>query len=130
MCVSLSSLVIYAEIDKRTYSLFFMALVMPRGRKVKERVVCIDTDQLVCSCMWPLKLPKKELRQLEQIILERDELQALAYKDLEDMTMQEAADKMGISKTVFAGIYTRARYKQTDCLVNGKILLVACSSHE
>jgi predicted DNA-binding protein (UPF0251 family) len=56
-----------------------------------------------------------------------DELQALAYKDLEDLTMQEAAKKMGISKTVFAGIYTSGRKKQTDCLVNGKILTVQCT---
>jgi predicted DNA-binding protein (UPF0251 family) len=50
----------------------------------------------------------------------------LAYKDLDELTMQQAADKMGISKTVFAGIYRSARKKQTDCLINGKILTVQC----
>ncbi len=55
-----------------------------------------------------------------------DELQALAYKDLDDLTMQQAAEKMWISKTVFAGIYTSGRKKQTDCLINGKILMVQC----
>jgi predicted DNA-binding protein (UPF0251 family) len=59
-------------------------------------------------------------------MLYADELQALAYKDLDNLTMQEAAEKMHISKTVFAGIYTSARKKQTDCLINGKILIVQC----
>lgn len=76
--------------------------------------------------MWPLKLSKKELMQLEQVVMYPDELQALSYKDLDELTMQEAAEKMGISKTVFAGIYTSARKKQTDCLINGKILIVSC----
>lgn len=76
--------------------------------------------------MWPVKLPESALRKLEKVMLYPDELQALAYKDLDDLTMQDAAHKMWISKTVFAGIYTSARKKQTDCLVNGKILMVQC----
>jgi len=99
---------------------------MKAGRKKVERMICIDTDKLVCGCMWPIKLPKTELKKLEKVLLFPDELQALAYKDLDDLTMQQAADKMQISKTVFAGIYTSARKKQTDCLVNGKILTVQC----
>lgn len=99
---------------------------MQRGRKKIARRVYIDTDNLICQCMGPVKLPKKQLKQLEQVVLYSDELQALAYKDLDDLTMQVAADKMGISKTVFAGIYSSARYKQTDCLVNGKILTLQC----
>jgi predicted DNA-binding protein (UPF0251 family) len=100
---------------------------MPRGRKKIDRTICIDTDQLVCACMGPVKLPKKELKKLEKVMLYPDELQALAYKDLDDLTMQDAADKMDISKTVFAGIYTSARRKQTDCLINGKVLTVQCN---
>jgi uncharacterized protein len=76
--------------------------------------------------MWPIKLDSSVWPTLEKVTLYPDELQALAYKDLNDYTMQEAADKMGISKTVFAGIYTSARKKQTDCLVNWKILTVQC----
>lgn len=99
---------------------------MTAGRKKIKRTICIDTNELVCECMWPVKLPKSELRKLEKVMLYPDELQALSYKDLDDLTMQEAADKMWISKTVFAGIYTSARKKQTDCLVNWKILTVQC----
>ncbi|USN54921.1 MAG: DUF134 domain-containing protein [Candidatus Peribacteria bacterium] len=71
-------------------------------------------------------IEKETLEQLEKVPLYPDELQALSYKDLENMTMQEAADAMHISKTVFAGIYTSARRKQTDCLVNGKVLSIVC----
>jgi predicted DNA-binding protein (UPF0251 family) len=77
--------------------------------------------------MWPIKVDPSIWPTLEKVILYPDELQALAYKDLEDLTMQAAAQKMGISKTVFAGIYTSWRKKQTDCLVNGKILTVQCA---
>lgn len=76
--------------------------------------------------MWPIKLDPSVWPTLEKVTLYPDELQALSYKDLENLTMQEAAKKMGISKTVFAGIYTSARKKQTDALINGKILTVQC----
>jgi predicted DNA-binding protein (UPF0251 family) len=76
--------------------------------------------------MGPINKDPSIRPSLEKITLYPDELQALAYKDLENLTMQEAADKMHISKTVFAGIYTSARRKQTDCLINGKILTVQC----
>ena len=89
-------------------------------------MVCIDAGELVCGCMWPITLPKSELQKLEKVELFPDELQALAYKDLDNFTMQQAADNMGVSKTVFAGIYSSARRKQTDCLINGKILTVVC----
>lgn len=99
---------------------------MSVGRKKKERIVCFDPSELVCGCMWPVKLTKSELRKLEKVQLWTDELQALIYKDLDNLTMQEACKKMWISKTVFAWLYSSGRKKQTDCLVNGKILTVAC----
>lgn len=76
--------------------------------------------------MWPIKMEKEDLQKLRKVYIQPDEVQALAYKDLDSLTMQDAAEKMGISKTVFAGIYQSARHKQTDCLVNGKILIVQC----
>ncbi len=99
---------------------------MPAWRKKIDRTICIDTTKLVCGCMWPVKLTKSELRKLEKVTLYDDELQALAYKDLENLTMKESAKMMWISKTVFAGIYSSARKKQTDCLVNWKIIIVQC----
>lgn len=100
---------------------------MPKGRKKIERTICIEAEKLTCGCMWPIKLDPSVWPTLEKVILYPDELQALAYKDLDDLTMQDAAEKMWISKTVFAGIYTSARKKQTDCLINGKILTVQCA---
>ena len=100
---------------------------MPKGRKKIERTICIEPEKLTCGCMWPIKLDPSVWPTLQKVILYPDELQALAYKDLENLTMQEAATKMDISKTVFAGIYTSARKKQTDALINGKILTVQCA---
>jgi predicted DNA-binding protein (UPF0251 family) len=67
---------------------------MPSGRKKTTRTICIDTKKLVCGCMGPVKLPKSELRKLEKVLLYPDEVQALAYKDLDNFTMQQAAEKM------------------------------------
>jgi len=99
---------------------------MAQGRKKKERILCLDPAGLVCGCRGPLNLANEKLAELEQVWLEPDELQALAFRDLERFSMADAAAKMGISKTVFAGIYTVARKKQTSCLIEGKILLVRC----
>lgn len=99
---------------------------MPKGRKKITRTICIDSESLVCGCMWPIKVDPLVRPTLEKVMLYPDEVQALAYKDLDNLTMQQAAEKMGISKTVFAGIYTSARRKQTDCLINGKILTIKC----
>ncbi len=97
-----------------------------RGRKKIKRTICLDIDSMICSCMGPLKLSHQELKKLEKVFIAPDELQALAYKDLEQLSMQAAADKMDISKTVFARIYQSGRKKQTDCLINGKILIAQC----
>lgn len=103
---------------------------MSRWRKKIERNISYDYEHMVCSCMWPLKLNQKQLEQLEKVRLDPEEVQALKSRDLDKMNMQEAADKMGISKTVFAGIYTSAREKQTDCLINGKVLMVKCKNED
>ena len=53
-----------------------------------------------------MKLPKN--------FLLSDELQTLIYQDVDGLTMQQGADKMGISKTVYAGIYATAKKKLVD----------------
>lgn len=98
-----------------------------RGRHKIQRNISYDYEHMVCSCMGPLKLSTEQIEKLEKVWLDPEEVQALKSKDLDNLSMQEAADNMWISKTVFAGIYTSARKKQTDCLINGKVLMVRCS---
>ncbi len=102
---------------------------MKVGRKKRQRVVCIDPNTLICSCVWPLQLSRKALEKLEKVVLYSDELQTLQYKDIDGLTMQQGAERMAISKTVFAWMYKSARKKQADCLIHWKVLLISCDQH-
>lgn len=53
-----------------------------------------------------------------------DEYEAVRLIDLEGMTQEECADKMGVARTTVQGIYIAARRKLADILVNGKTLMI------
>ena len=53
-----------------------------------------------------------------------DEYETVRLIDLEGMTQEECAEKMYVARTTVQGIYTAARNKIADSLVNGKILLI------
>lgn len=79
---------------------------------------------MICDCFGPLKLSKTQLKQRNKTQLEADELQAIIYKDIDGLTMAQASTEMGISKTVFAGIYATARKKIATTIVGNDILLL------
>lgn len=99
---------------------------MKAGRKKKCRVIDFDTNRMVCHCFGPTALSKKELHLLPKEKLWTDELQALIYQDIDGLTMLAAAKKMGISKTVFATIYTSAKNKLINSIITPKILIIEC----
>lgn len=55
----------------------------------------------------------------QTIILTIDELEALRLVDLEDLTQEEAAAQMGISRKTLWNDLQRARKKVVNALVNG-----------
>jgi uncharacterized protein len=61
---------------------------------------------------------------LKEIILTRDELEAVRLADLEALYQELAAEKMGISRPTFGRIIESAHRKIADALVNGKALKV------
>ena len=61
----------------------------------------------------------KPLKELEEICLTIEEVEALRLKDLEGLTQEEAAEKMDISRPTFQRILTMGRKKLADALVNG-----------
>ena len=63
-------------------------------------------------------------RDLEEIILTRDELEAIRLSDLEGMYQDQAAERMGISRATFGRIVTEAHHKVADALVNAKMLRI------
>ena len=64
-----------------------------------------------------MHVDRSVLEAKEYVILEADELQSIQYQDIDKLTMDEAAKKMDISKTVYAGIYAQAREKIATSII-------------
>jgi len=73
------------------------------------------------SCFKPNGVPMKELEQIELL---PEEFEALRLADQLDLSQQEGADQMGVSRQTFGNIVKQARYKVATCLVDGKALVL------
>jgi predicted DNA-binding protein (UPF0251 family) len=63
-------------------------------------------------------------RSLKQNMLSLDEYEATRLADLMEMSHEEAAREMGISRSTFSRLVARARKKIGDSIVNGKVLKI------
>ena len=63
-------------------------------------------------------------RDLEQVGLGVDEVEALRLVDLEGFSQEKAADALGVSRQTVGRILDEARRKVADALVNGKAVLI------
>ena len=70
----------------------------------------------------PRGIPMSEL---EEVVLEPDELEAIRLADFLDMSQEEAASEMNISRATFGRIVAKARKKIADCILNGKAVRVS-----
>lgn len=61
---------------------------------------------------------------LEEIVLNLDEFEAIRLADFEQMYQEEAASKMNISRQTFGRIIEAAHKKIADVLINGKALKI------
>ena len=61
---------------------------------------------------------------LEEVVLLKDELEAIRLADLDELYQQEAADYMNVSRQTFGNIIRSAHKKIADALVNGKALKI------
>lgn len=61
---------------------------------------------------------------LEEVILNVDEFEAVRLKDLEGLEQEECAKKMNISQPTFHRLALSARKKIADGIVNGKALKI------
>ncbi len=59
---------------------------------------------------------------LEEIVLQPDEFEALRLKDVQNLEQEPAAKQMGVSQPTFHRILTAARKKVSDALINGKAI--------
>jgi predicted DNA-binding protein (UPF0251 family) len=64
------------------------------------------------------------LRDLEQIIIYRDEMEAMFLCDHDNLTQEEAGNRMGISRGTVQRLLAHARGKTIEAIVLGKALLV------
>jgi len=85
---------------------------MPRPRRVRK----IFFNPKV-TYFKPAGVP---MRQLEESVLTKDELEAIRLIDLEKIEQKNAAKKMDISQPTLSRLLTSAREKISDALVNGK----------
>ncbi len=64
------------------------------------------------------------LRQLEEVVLAVEELEATRLKDIEGLEQEDCAVRMGVSRPTFFRILNAARGKIADALINGKAIRV------
>jgi len=89
---------------------------MPRPRKFRR--VCCNPS---ANYFKPRGIPVYEL---EEIILDRDELESIRLADLLAYSHEEAAKEMKISRATFGRIVESARRKVTDGILNGKAIKI------
>ena len=88
------------------------------SRPVKNRhISCVP----VASYFKPVGIP---LRELEEIVLGMDELEAMRLTDLEGLYQVAAAEQMGVSRQTIGNILNSAHRKLADALLNGKALRI------
>ncbi len=64
------------------------------------------------------------LNRLRRVSLLPEELEALRLMDLEDLTQEEAAVRMGISRSTFQRIVAQARRQVALALTDGAALII------
>ncbi len=93
---------------------------MPRHKRCRSVAV-----SPVVTFFKPRGVP---MVQLEQVVLELDEVEAMRLADFEGRYHEEAAKLMGVSRQTFGRIIEKARQKVADALLHGKAVAIRYSS--
>jgi uncharacterized protein len=64
------------------------------------------------------------LRELDEVILTVDELEALRLSNIENLSQIDGAQNMEVHQSTFQRILSKATQKITDALVNGKAIKI------
>ena len=88
---------------------------MPRPKRCRR--VCSEPEY---SCFEP-----EGVTNPESVVLSVDEYEVIRLVDYEKQNHEQCAAVMDISRTTVTEIYERARYKISDCIVNGKQLVIS-----
>jgi len=74
----------------------------------------------------PFGIPMKDL---EPVVLLYEEFESVRLTDYEDLTQEEAASRMHISRPTFTRIYDKARKNIAKAFVEGKAILIQGGSY-
>jgi len=69
----------------------------------------------------PFGVPRREL---EPVVLLFEEFEAIRLADYEDLSQEEAAGKMAISRPTFTRLHDKARRKIAKAFIEGKAILI------
>ncbi len=90
--------------------------IMPRPKKCRK---------MCCHPMAHYFKPKGvPMGMLEEIVLSRDEFDALKLSDIDKLMQEEAAAKLGISRQTYGRILTSAHQKVALAIVKGMALRI------
>jgi len=64
------------------------------------------------------------MRELESVVMSIEEYEALRLADYENLTQEEAAKKMNISRPTFTRLYDKARKNVAKAFVEGKAIII------
>ncbi|MCZ7603432.1 MAG: DUF134 domain-containing protein [Melioribacteraceae bacterium] len=64
------------------------------------------------------------MHNLEEVVLERDELEAVKLADFDGLKHEEGAVKMNISRATFGRILEKGRYKIAESIIKGKAIKI------
>lgn len=64
------------------------------------------------------------MRKLESVLMSFEEYEAMRLADYENLTQEEAAKKMNISRPTFTRLYSKARKNVAKAFVEGKAILI------
>ena len=64
------------------------------------------------------------MRELEEVNLTKEEMEAIKLKDFDGLEQTESAQKMNTSQSTFQRILTSARIKIAKAIVNGEALKI------
>lgn len=59
------------------------------------------------------------------VVMAVDEFETIRLIDLLGYTQEKVAEQMGVARTTIQAVYSAARYKLADALVNGKTLQIS-----
>jgi uncharacterized protein len=70
------------------------------------------------------------LRELEEVCLTVEEVEAIRLKDIEDLEQEQCAARMNVSRPTFVRILDAARKKTAEALIEGKAIRIEGGNYE